>query len=91
MKTQPKQMLGSRRAAKNICYTITIGKDIEGEHPFDHDIDWLWHQIDKSRGLERAGYYLIEGDETYVTRAWHGYRNHYKALFTCIWEIENEA
>jgi len=34
-------MLRRKRAAKNICYTLAIGKDIEGEHPFDEDIDWL--------------------------------------------------
>ena len=86
--TTTESLLNTKRAAKNIDCFLIIGKDIEGEYPFEDDVEWLYNTSGKPKvGFELAGYYLVEGAESYVTRIWHGHKNHYKALFKCIWEI----
>lgn len=82
-------VVGQRRAGKNIPSTLFFGPDVEDEHPFEENVDWLRQWC--TAGVCNAGYYLIVGTESYPEEIWHGYTNDIHAFFTCLWVRPDET
>ncbi len=85
-------LLGCHRKAKNIDFRMVFGEENGeslSEHPFSEEASWLRSGCD-GVSIPEAGFYLLEGDETWPVRLWRGSDNNIEAFYVCIWEKEEE-
>ena len=80
MTTKSKQSKASEIPAKMI-----FGADVDSG-PFEDEVDWIKQYYPEAT---ESGYYIVEGDETFPTRIWHGQENNVSAVFTCVYEDED--